>query len=139
MLEKSKDSHKELTRKKYHAMVWLPQHLSLVRGHKLPSVVHVLGYWSGVNNLSSSCVPYVASFSGLSIFHCPFAASVFSNVYFITRFTGQIVLSLLSHGRLRGDGCLLLTNSLIHVPLTGVCDPVLDSSVEVARPWAKGQ
>ena len=85
--------------------------------------------------LSSSCVPYVASFSGLSIFHCPFAASVFSNVYFITRFTGQIVLSLLSHGRLRGDGCLLLTNSLIHVPLTGVCDPVLDSSVEVARPW----
>jgi len=33
--------------------------------------------------MSSSCVPYVASFSGLSIFDCPFLIdpSIFSNVY----------------------------------------------------------
>jgi hypothetical protein len=31
----------------------------------------------------SSCVPYVASFSGLSVFDCTFA-SVFSNVYLLS-------------------------------------------------------
>ena len=42
--------------------------------------------YSGIQHVlcgvfSSSCGPYVASFSGLSIFDCPFL-SVLSNVYF---------------------------------------------------------
>jgi len=47
------------------------------------SVQHILCcIFCFVLGVSSSCVPYVASFSGLSIFDCP---SIFSNVYLIIK------------------------------------------------------
>jgi len=60
-------------------------------GSSLPPVVcrraYVL-FTCVVVFLSSSCVPYVASFSGLFIFDCP---SVFANVYLFHDVTNQYI------------------------------------------------
>ena len=80
-----------------HMYVWSDTFNSLIvcsRAHDLFALfVFACVFWCPTHIVlyfSSSCVPYVASFSGLSIFDCP---SVFSKVYHVQTYYIDVVRS----------------------------------------------